>query len=333
MLPTVSVIVPCLNEENRIQKLLEAVFSQTYPGELMDVTIADADSKDRTRAVIAAFHERHPDLKLQVIENPASSIPAGLNCAINASRGEVILRLDAHCAPYPDYIEKSVIALESGKGANVGGIWEIHPGAETWVARSIAQAAAHPLGVGDALYRHAKSAASVDTVPFGCYRRSLVEKIGGYDERLLSNEDYEFNTRIRGQVGPVWLDPSIRSIYYARPSFGLLSKQYFRYGFWKLKMLRMYPGTLRWRQALPPIFVASLISGFILALFVPRLGWFVALEVLIYFGILKIGSLRLAVKHKELSMLVGIPLAIAVMHIAWGSGFLWSFFQNNGNRN
>ena len=327
MFPTVSIIVPCLNEEKRIRILLDAISSQTYPCSLLNVTIADAGSTDHTRDVISAFQREYPDLQLQVVMNLVGSIPAGLNCAIKASDGEVILRLDAHSAPYPDYIEKSVAALESGKGANVGGVWEIHPGAETWIARSIALAAAHPLGVGDALYRHAKLATSVDTVPFGCYRRSLVNKIGGYDETLLANEDYEFNARIRQSAGNIWLDPSIRSVYYARASVFSLAQQYYRYGFWKYKMLRRYPGTIRWRQALPPFFVASLIIGFALGLFLPFFRWALVCELLVYFGILGLGSLRIAAALKEFSPFVGVPLAIAVMHVAWGGGFLWSIFS------
>ncbi len=220
---TVSIIVPCYNEEKRIRFLLDAIFAQTYPRALLDVTIADGRSTDQTREVIANFQHEHPDLRLQVIDNSNRSIPSALNRAIKASSGEVILRLDAHSGPYPDYVEKSVAALEAGKGDNVGGVWEIRPGAQTWMARAIAVAAAHPLGVGDALYRHATQAASVDTVPFGAWRRILLEKVGGYDESLLSNEDYEFNTRIRQLNGRIWLDPSIRSIYFARSTFGALA--------------------------------------------------------------------------------------------------------------
>lgn len=328
---TVSIIVPCLNEEKRIRTLLDAIFSQTYAQELMDVTIAEGGSTDRTREVIAAFQHDHPDLRIQVIENPLGSIPAGLNFAIQASVGEIILRLDAHSAPYPDYVEKSVAALQAGKGDNVGGAWEIRPGAETWIARSIAQAAAHPLGVGDALYRHAKEAASVDTVPFGSYRRVLVDKIGGYDQTLLANEDYEFNARIRASGGKIWLDPAIRSVYFARSSLVTLAQQYFRYGFWKLKMLRRYPGTLRWRQALPPVFVASLVVGFMLAWFWLFFGWALALELLVYFGLLGLVGLQLAFKRKELFLVFGLPLAIAVMHVAWGAGFWWSIFTEKRN--
>jgi len=330
MPPTVSIVVPCLNEQKRIRFLLDAIFRQTYPRALLDVSIADGLSRDATRAVIAAFQREHPDLCLRVVDNPSGSIPAALNLAIRASSGEIILRLDAHSGPHADYIEKSVAALEAGKGDNVGGVWEIQPGAPTHMAAAIAAAAAHPLGVGDALYRHTSQAASVDTVPFGAYRRSLVAKIGGYDESLLSNEDYEFNTRIRQSGGIVWLDPTIRSTYFARADLGSLARQYFRYGFWKLKMLQRYPGTLRWRQALPPVFVISLGLGVVLTLFMPVLVWLPGFELLIYFGILGLAGLRIALKRKDYFLIVGLPLAIAVMHITWGSGFIWSIFQKSG---
>ncbi|MEI7846937.1 MAG: glycosyltransferase family 2 protein [Chloroflexota bacterium] len=331
MLPSVSVIVPCLNEEKRIRKLLDAIYSQTYPGAQLSVIIADGGSTDHSRAVITQFQSEHPFLRLQVVDNPLGTIPAGLNCAIKASDGEILLRLDAHSAPYPDYVENSVNALLTGKGQNVGGVWEIHPGSETWIARSIARAAAHPLGVGDALYRHAQKAAIVDTVPFGCFRRSLVDQIGGYDETLLTNEDYEFNTRIRQIGGRIWLDPTIRSVYFARPDMVSLAQQYIRYGFWKLKMLRRYPGTLRWRQALPPLFTVSLLVGFVLSIFSRLFGWLLLIELAGYFLILGSVSLRLAFKNKEFFLIAGLPLAIAVMHIAWGGGFLWSIFSEKWN--
>ncbi len=327
MPPTVSIIVPCYNEEKRIGHLLDAVFAQTYPHALLDVTIADGHSTDRTRAVIADFGRTHPDLRVTVIENDAKSIPAALNRAIEASSGEIILRLDGHSGPYPDYVEKSVAALEAGKADNVGGVWEIRPGAETWVARAIAVGAAHPLGVGDALYRHAKESAYVDTVPFGAWRRILMEKIGGYDESLLSNEDYEFNTRIRQSGGKVWLDPAIRSVYFARSTFKALAQQYFRYGFWKFKMLRRYPGTLRWRQALPPVFTLSLVGGFLLSFLWTGFAWLLGFELLAYFGILGLASLRTAFQRREFFLIFGLPLAIMVMHLSWGGGFLWSILR------
>ncbi|PWH14809.1 MAG: glycosyltransferase family 2 protein, partial [Anaerolineae bacterium] len=302
-------------------------FAQTYPRHLMDVTIADGHSTDRTREIIAQFQHQHPDLKVTVIDNDARTIPAGVNRAIAASQGEIVVRLDGHSCPYPDYIERVVTALQSGKGQNVGGVWEIRPGAETPMARAIAVAAAHPLGVGDALYRHAKQAALVDTVPFGAWQRSFLQQIGGYDESLLSNEDYELNARIRQSGGVIWLDPAIRSVYFARPTLRALARQYWRYGFWKFQMLRRYPSTLRWRQALPPLLVLSLFGNALLAWVWPLFGWLLALELGAYLTVLMLAGLRSALGRRQFFLLWGLPLAIAVMHLAWGSGFLWSILS------
>ena len=247
--PTVSIIVPCLNEERRVLFLLEAILIQTYPLEKLEVVIADGMSTDRTREVIAAFIERHPEITISVVDHTLVNIPSALNRAIKTSSGEVILRLDAHSYPKADYIERCVNGLVDGKGDNVGGIWIIESDNDSWISKSIAFAASNPLGVGDAKYRHTKTALEVETVPFGCFYRKTIEKVGLYDENILTNEDYELNTRIRKAGGRIWLDPAIQSIYFARGSLTLLAKQYFRYGFWKYKMLKQHPETILTIQA------------------------------------------------------------------------------------
>lgn len=329
MPPNVSVIIPCYNERSTIRLLLEALHAQTYPRLEMEVVIADGLSSDGTREAIAAFQKDFPDLCVRVVENAKRSIPAGLNRAIEAARGEIVLRLDGHSQPYPDYIQNSILAHEAGRGANIGGIWEIRPGAETWIAKSIAAAAAHPLGVGDALYRHTKQAAEVDTVPFGSFRRALIDQVGLFDESLLTNEDYEFNARIRKSGGKVWLDPSIRSVYFARSTLRELTRQYWRYGFWKWRMLRRYPDTLRWRQALPPLFVISLIVLAILSVFIPLAGILLAGELLLYFSIMILAGCYAAFQLQQAYLIAGLPLAIAAMHLSWGSGFLWSILSTS----
>jgi succinoglycan biosynthesis protein ExoA len=320
----VSIVVPCYNEESTIQLLLDALYRQTYPHEALEVVIADGGSVDRTLKRVDSFQETHPDLTVRVIDNPARNIPAGLNRAIEAAQGEMIVRLDAHSVPYPDYVANCVSALEQGKADNVGGVWEIHPQGDGWQAQAIASAAAHPLGVGDARYRYTEQAQYVETVPFGAFYRQLIDKIGPFDESLLTNEDYEFNTRIRLAGGKIWLDPAIRSIYYARATLFELVKQYWRYGYWKVRMLRRYPKTIRWRQALPPLFVLSLLVLTLLSIGVPFARWIIVLELASYFSILLLVGFRLGIKQGKLALIFGVPLAIACMHLAWGSAFLWS---------
>lgn len=323
----VSIIIPCYNEQATIRDLLAAIDAQSYPRAEMEVVIADGMSTDGTRDEIAAFVEAHPDLHICVVDNPARIIPAALNRALQEAQGEIVIRLDAHSMPYPDYVERCVAALESGLGENVGGIWEISPGADGWIAQAIAVAAAHPLGVGDALYRHAEKAAYVDTVPFGAFKREQLALVGFFDESLLTNEDYEFNTRIRQSGGRIWLDPAIRSIYYARPTLAALARQFWRYGYWKRKMLQRYPETLRWRQGLPPLFVLSLLGGAVLASLFPLFRLLLAIEVSLYAIILILTGCQTAIRQKKLTLFIGLPLAIAVMHIAWGAGFLWSMIK------
>jgi glycosyltransferase involved in cell wall biosynthesis len=327
-MPKVSLIVPCYNEGQTIGLLLQAIYQQSCPRPALEVVIADGMSGDNTRQVIAEFAASHPDLAVRVVDNPKRIIPAALNTAIRAAAGEIIVRLDGHSMPYPDYVERILEALESGQWDMVGGVWDIQPGGGQnppgWVSRSIAAAAAHPLGVGDARYRFTRTASEADTVPFGAYRRSLVEKIGYFNEDLLTNEDYEFNLRVRQSGGKIWLDPRIRSVYFARPNLPALARQYWRYGYWKGQMLRRNPGSLRWRQAVPPLFVAALVLLAVLGLFWSPARLLLALQAGMYALTLLGAGLASAVQKRDPGLLVGLPLAMAVMHTVWGTALLWS---------
>lgn len=323
--PFVSIITPCYNEQKTIGLLLEGVYRQSYPRTALEVVIADGNSTDGTIEAIRAFQQRHPDLMIRVVSNPQRITPAALNCALAAARGDILIRLDAHSIPADDYVARCVAALEQGRGDNVGGVWDIRPGGEGWMARAIAVAASHPLAVGDAQYRRIPgSARAVDTVPFGAFRRALFDRTGLFNEQLPINEDYEFNARIRKHGGVVWLDPAIRSIYLARPTVRALARQYWRYGFWKMRMLAAYPATVRWRQAVPPLFVAGLLGLIIGAPFAGTIRKVLAIIVALYGGVLGGAGVHAAVQRRDPGLVAGLPLAIATMHLCWGSGFLWS---------
>jgi len=319
----VSLIVPCYNEEATIRQLLQAIECQTYPLADLEVIIADGLSTDHTREVITDYQSSHPNLSIRVIDNTRRIIPSGLNSAIEVARGKYLIRMDAHSIPDRDYIKNCVHDLEAGLGDNVGGIWKIQPGANTWIAQAIAIAAAHPLGVGDARYRIGGVAQEVDTVPFGAFHRGLIDKIGKYDETLLTNEDYEFNVRIRQSGGKVWMNPAIHSIYFARSTLKELSRQFWRYGYWKARMLLRYPETLRWRQLIPPLFVLVLVSLGLLSF-----GWYLArlslaIIVILYTIVICATGLQMSISRKIPSLVIGFPLAIATIHLSWGSALLW----------
>ena len=326
MPPSVSVIIPCRNEEKTIHLVLDAIHAQTYPRELQQVVIADGFSEDRTREQIESFKTSHPDLVVMVVNNPKRIIPAGLNAAILASSGDLIVRMDAHSIPNPDYVALCVDALERNVAQNVGGVWDIQPGSNSWIARSIAAAAGNPLAVGDARYRFTDKAAYVDTVPYGSYKRELFNQIGLFDETLLANEDYELNTRIIQSGGKIWLDPKIRCVYFARSSLRALSQQYYGYGYWKFQMLKRYPETLRWRQALPPAFILGLLLLLLAGIFwKPALILF-AIALGLYLLVLLGVGIHMASKKSDILMIIGIPLAIITMHFSWGAGFIAGAF-------
>jgi glycosyltransferase involved in cell wall biosynthesis len=318
---TVSIIVPCYNEVHTIGALLQALVVQTAPLKELEVIVADGGSDDGTLQTLQTFAEGHPELRLQVVDNPARTIPAGLNLAIAHATGEVVIRLDAHSAPQPDYVQRCLETLNRTQAANAGGLWDIRPGSDTWIGRSIAAAAAHPLGAGDARYRIQGTEGPVDTVPFGAYRREWLERVGGFNEGLLTNEDYEYNVRIRGLGGVIWFDPEIRSTYLARPDFPALARQYARYGYWKARMLLRYPGSIRWRQAIPPLFV--LVTLGLLASspwsVLARAG--LAVEWAAYFTVLMLFGCLESIKRRQLALLLGFPLAEATIHLSWGSAF------------
>ena len=258
-MPLVSIIVPCYNEQATIQLLLESIYKQSFQRSEIEVIIADGISTDSTREKVKEFQLNYPDLLIKIVDNPKKSIPCGLNCALAAAGGNYIVRLDAHSMPEANYIELCIDDLKACKGENVGGVWEIEPAVDSWISKAIAQAASHPFGTGDAKYRYGSEPGWVDTVPFGSFKKEVFQLFGTFDETLLTNEDYEFNSRIRKNGGRIWFNPAIRSIYFARSTLTELSRQYWRYGFWKWRMLRSYPETIKWRQALPPIFILSLI--------------------------------------------------------------------------
>lgn len=319
--PHVSIIVPCYNERETIGTLLAAIAAQDYPLEELEVVIADGRSTDGTLRAIEAFAFSHRKLDIRVVDNPDRSIPAGLNRALQAARGEILLRLDAHSRPDPDYVSRILEVLRRTEAANVGGRWRIKPSADTAIARSIARAVSHPIGAGGARYRTNGEAGPVETVPFGAFPRHWVERVGGFNEELLSNEDYEYNVRLRQAGGLIWFDPTIRTDYYARPSLKALAQQYFRYGFWKARMLLRHPTSIHWRQVLPALFTLTTLVLLLASLFWPWARLLLAVELGLYGAICLTAGITEAIREGDWVLAPGIVLALWTSHFAWGIGF------------
>lgn len=309
--PSVSVVIPALAADTALDRAIQSVRNQDYTGEI-DITIALPEHElQRSRDIQRSSSVR-------VVLNPDGRTPTGLNTAIAASSGEIVVRCDAHSRLAPDYVSRAVEALSRTGAWNVGGIQRPSTAGARWVGRAIAVAQSTPLGVGDARYRLGGDAGPVDTVYLGVFPRHVLERLGGYAD-LDRNQDYELNIRIRQAGGVVWFDPSLVVDYTPRQSLGSLARQYFDYGRWKHRVIRRHPRTVRLRQLAAPGLVVALLGSAVLgaagmptaAMVVPA-GYVTAL--------LLTGAIE-ALKRKDPAALAA-SLAIAVMHMAWGMGFL-----------
>jgi succinoglycan biosynthesis protein ExoA len=327
-LTRVSVVIPCFNEERYIGKVLENLAGQ-YEAEHFEIIIVDGMSEDGTRAIVSKFVEENPFVRVRLVDNPARHIPAGLNRGIEAACGEIIVRMDAHSVPSPNYVRRCVELLDNGDAEVCGMPWRIEPGAKGLVARAIALAVAHPFGIGDAKYRQANLASSqfVDTVPFGAFSKSLWREINGFDESLLANEDYDFYYRVRRGGGRILLDAFGYSSYYARATLGDLARQYFRYGRWKAEMVKSHPRSLRLRQLVAPAFVLSLVASGVLSIFWTPALYLLLLTIVAYALLATAFALRLAVKGGDFRLAFVVPSVFFIIHTMWGSGFLLSFLR------
>jgi len=318
----VSIVIPCRNEEKFIGKCIDSIIANDFPKDELEVIVVDGMSEDRTREIVHQYSAKYPFIKLS--DNHKRIVPSGLNIGIQVAAGEIIMRMDAHNEYAKDYIRKCVFYLDKYNADNVGGIWITNPGKETTVAKSIALALSHPFGVGNAHYRiGTKEPRYVDTVPFGCYKREIFDKIGFFDEELIRNQDDEFNLRLIKQGGKILLVPEIISNYYARDSLSKLWNMYFQYGYFKPLVMRKIGRIFTWRQMIPLIFVSGLLASGLLSFIFP-LFLYVFAGILFSYIFINVGlSTYITIKYaKEALFLMILPLTFSIIHFAYGFGYL-----------
>lgn len=324
-LPFVSVVMPVRNEASYIVRSLTSVINQDYPAERMEIIIADGMSSDATREIIASFQSRFANIRL--IDNPGKIAPTGLNRATELAKGEIIARVDGHCEIAPDYISRAVEHLQTGEADGVGG--PIETIGENATAEVIAAAMSSVFGVGGSAFRTVKDKTMLaDTIAFPVYTRAIIQRAGGYDEELVRNQDDEYNYRMRKLGAKLLLAADVRSRYYSRGSLGKLFKQYFQYGFWKVRVLQKHPRQMSPRQFIPPAFVASLLGSIGLSVF-SVFGWWVLAGIIgCYVTVNLLASARILLSNRPLRIqFFLLPVVFASLHLSYGLGFIFGFIK------
>lgn len=317
----VSVIIPCRNEEAFIGKVLNNVLSQDYPRQLLEVFVVDGLSTDATARIIKEFSDKYSFINY--LSNEFKVVPFALNQAIRLAKGEIIVRLDAHAIYPQNYISKLVGYLDELNADNVGGTWKTVPADNSLIALAIAEATSGRFGIGNAHYRlGAKEVKEVDTVPFGCYRRYVFDKIGLFDEELVRNQDDEFNARLIKNGGKIFLVPDVEITYFARGSVAKMCRMFYQYGLFKPLVNLKLGGAATLRQFAPPMFTLllfALIAGSFFSIFmlIP-LAAVLALHQLS--GIM--AAYPSAQKNKKYALIFVMPVLYLLIHLSYGIGYL-----------
>ena len=319
--PSISVIMPVLDEERHLAEAVGHILSQDYPGEI-ELVIALGPSRDRTDEIAAGLCAADP--RVRTVPNPTGKTPAALNAAIAASRYEVIVRVDGHGLLGPGYLRTAVRLLAQTGAANVGGV--MHAEGQTVFERSVAVAMTSKLGVGNAKFHTGGEPGPAETVYLGVFRREVLEKQRGYNEAFIRAQDWELNHRIREDGGLVYFSPELHVTYRPRPNVRTLARQYFDYGRWRRVVMRTHAGTASLRYLAPPIAVLAIVLGTVLGLISFATVAWLALGFLPLVGYLLgigLGSLRES-RGQDTGVRLRLPLVLATMHFSWGWGFLTS---------
>jgi len=319
---SIDVIIPVLNEEEFILQCLQSVLAFDRPPELMwRIFVIDGGSTDGTLEIVHKVVAGHPEV--EVLANPERIQSCALNIALRRGRGEYVLRLDAH-ATYPcDYLVQCIQSAIASDADNVGGIFRTLPGADTYQAQVVQAVTTHRLGVGNAEFRLQPEPGPADTVPYGFFKRSVFERVGYFDERLVRNQDYELNRRIAASGGRIWLNPKIVVNYHNQPTIGgFLCKQFAKEGPYNAYLWYLAPYARAFRHVITGVFAAGVFGG-IVCFFLSHILGIVFMSVMgLYLTLAILASIQQAARYKCAWHVATLPPIFFAFHFVHGLGVL-----------
>lgn len=328
----VSVICPIYNEEKYIEKCIESVLGQDYPQDRIEVLFVDGMSTDRTREIVSEYSNKYTQIRM--LDNKLRIVPYAMNIGIEAAKGDVIVRIDGH-AEYPtNYVSTLVHHLDVQEGAeNVGGVWITLPCNEKNVSYAIAEALSNKFGMGNATYRiGTNKIRKVDTVPFGCYRKSLFERIGNYDTELIRNQDDELNGRIIKNGGKIYLIPDLKIRYFSRDKISKVRRMFYQYGLYKPLVNKKLGSPATARQFVPLLFLLGIVLGGILSVFSIYIMYTYFAILALYLAIGLFIGCKYAVKYRRPMLTLLMPYVFANVHLSYGYGYLRGIYKILANK-
>lgn len=321
-LPFVSVIVPCRNEAGYIQRCLRSILRSDYPADRMEIGVFDGMSTDGTRQQILEMAAE--DSRITMRDNLEKVVAPAMNEGIRSARGEIVVRIDGHAEIAEDFLRNSVDVLKDHPDAwCAGGV--IKTVGEGFWGRVIAAVMSSMFGVGNSWFRVGGYDGPVDTVAFGAYWRWVFTRIGLFDETLLRNQDDELNMRLILAGGTIWLSQSIRSVYHSRSGPVKLWRQYFQYGFWRIRTLMKHSRPATLRQLIPGLFAGSILLFALSSLWIPLAGAALAVILGLYCVVLIMGTVDVAWRQGIVA--VGAPLILFLLHMGYGLGCIWGVIR------
>lgn len=322
----VSIICPIYNEERFIVNCVESILNQDYSHESIEVFFVDGRSTDGTKSLLQPYLEQYPFIHL--LDNPEKVVPYALNYGIKASKGDVIMRLDGHCVYPNNYISVLVNYLFELSADNVGALWNTLPANDSLMANAIAIGSSHKFGVGGSLHKVGiTQATETDTVPFGCYRRDVFDRIGMFDTDLIRNQDDEFNARLINAGGKIVLIPEVVIDYTARDTISKMARMYYQYGLFKPLVNKKLGAPATIRQFFPLFFVLGLIFGGLVSVFLPIL-WYAYVSVLSVYLLLSLYfSFKITITQRRKMLLLVLPFVFFTIHVSYGWGYLCGIFK------
>ena len=314
---SVSVVIPCRNEEKYIGKCIESFLKQSYPMGLLTIIVADGMSTDKTREVVSDISNNNTNVIL--LDNTGLSAPKGLNLGIRYTNSEIVIIFGAHAYADENFVLENVKALENKEVGCTGGV--ITTINDSMKGAAIAEAMSCPFGVGNALFRFAEKESFVDTVAFGAYRKSLLDKVGLFDEELVRNQDDELNFRVEKSGAKILLSPKIKSTYFGRGDFKKLWRQYYQYGFWKVRVIQKHKRPASIRHLIPLMFVLFLSLGGVLSVFsnLIRIIYLIILGLYLLLDLIFSAKIAFAKNARYFLYLI---VTFPILHTSYGLGFI-----------